>query len=894
MHHSLFLLFITLFICTYSFAQDAKISGKVIDNKTQKGLQAITVLLKSNENKIIAFKSTNKEGEFVFQTSKKLDGAYLEVNHLAYKKKRIDYLANIPTYSIELEENTILLEDVEVKSRPRIQQVGDTLAYNVSSFAQEEDRSIGDVLKRMPGIEVSESGQIKYQGKAISNFYLDGDDLLKDKYRIGTKTIAHKLVQDVEVINNHEHMKVLKNKRYSDDVALNLVTKDEAKISVSGQAKIGAGLPNQYDMELNSVLFNKKYKGLNVLQGNNIGNELKGDLIGFNSSSVLSRLGRTPINNLLDLGTVGNPPIQRAHYLMNNSIGFNANNLYKFKKDWTLTTNIQGVMDKSSKDFSGKTTYLTEKGDISFDEKQYASEREWLGSFNASLAKNIEKYYFNNEFAWEIEDAHANASISSNNLLFELNRYYLIKGFKNKLDYVPALKNGDIIQFGWYFNYGSKPQTLDITPGVYEDLLHEDSPYDKIKQHVEVPSWLTNMSVGYRLPKGRISQYYGVNITADKQNLNSDISIEDGNSLIPLTVISTQNDMEWLRSSVAVQATYDYKHRKLSSQLILPLAFQHTSYNDPLFQLKENLNKIMFEPAFSSRYNFDAQNELSFNFQRGNTFGNIENVYRGYIVRNYRMIANNTADINESIHNNFTLNYKSGKAVKLLFYNLGVNYNRSASSTMISNRIDADNSQIVLIEQENVVNSYGVNAGFDKYIFKWATSLKIGTSVNWTDYNQIFNDELLPFLNTTYSLSPRIETRLWKKLNLSYNGNMSWTTTEQMHSDIGLDQKTFGISQNLSFPLTLYKKFHIQVSGRHLYSHKQRLQDINYFFMDYFMRYAHKKWKTDFELRISNIGNIKRFNTYNINANMQSQNSYELRGRMAVLKAVFNFSETSN
>lgn len=93
--------------------------------------------------------------------------------------------------------------------------------------------------------------------------------------------------------------------------------------------------------------------------------------------------------------------------------------------------------------------------------------------------------------------------------------------------------------------------------------------------------------------------------------------------------------------------------------------------------------------------------------------------------------------------------------------------------------------------------------------------------------------------------------------------------------------------------LPIYKKFHIQVSGRHLYSHQQALQDINYFFIDSFMRYAHKKWKTDFELRISNIGNNKRFNTYNINANMQSQNSYELRGRMAVLKAVFNFSKTS-
>ena len=874
--------------------QGTEISGKVLDAKTKKGLQAITVLLKSNENKIIAFKSSDKDGSFSLRTSKDVTGAYIEVNHLGYKKKRIDGAKAGSIQTIELEENTILLEDVEIKSRPRVRQQGDTLSYNVSSFAQDEDRSIGDVLKRMPGVEVSESGQIKYQGKSISNFYLDGDDLLKDKYSIGTKTIAHKLVQDVQVLNNHEHMKVLKNKRYTDEVAINLVIKDEAKISVSGQAKLGAGLPKQYDLEANTVLFNKRYKGLNVLQGNNIGNELQVDVVGYNSSSILARLGRTQINNLLSLGTVGNPPVAKAHYFMNNSVGVNANNMYKLKKDWQLTSNIQGVYERSTKNFAGRTTYLTENGNISFDESQYAKTKEWLGTFNFALAKNIEKFYFNNEFAWEYEDENSSATITSNTSLFNLSRNHLIKGFKNKMDYVPALKNGNIIQFGWYLNYGSKPQTLEVIPGVFNDLLMEGEPYDRTIQNVEVPSWLTNLSLGYRLPKGKIGQYYSVNLIADKQNLQSDIAIVDGGSPIQLDAKDTQNDMQWLRSSIGIQASYDYRYRRFSSQLILPLAFQNTSYKDPLFQLSENLDKVMFSPSFSSKYNLDPENELSFNYQRSNTFGNIEDVYRGLIVRNYRMISNNTAGINESISNNFGLNYKTGKTVKLLFYNVGLNYTISQATTMISNRIEEDNSQVILVEQENEVKNYGVNVGFDKYLFNWATTIKIGSSIAWTDYNQIFNEELLPFLNTTYAISPRIEAKVWKKLNLSYFSNISWTTSRQLNTSQGLDRNTFNITQNLGFPITLFKGFHMRVSGRHLYSQQQNLKDINYLFLDTFMRYTYKKWKTDFELNITNIGNIKKFETYNINANMQSQNSYELRGRMAILKAVFNLSQKTD
>lgn len=891
MRQYILVLFCSFLFFTNAFGQGTEISGKVIDAKTKKGLQAITVLLKNNENKIIAFKSSDKDGSFSLRTSKDITGAYIEVNHLGYKKKRIDGVGIGAVQTIELEENTILLEDVEIKSRPHVRQQGDTLSYNVSSFAQDEDRSIGDVLKRMPGIEVSESGQIKYQGKSVSNFYLDGDDLLKDKYSIGTKTIAHKLVQDVQVLNNHEHMKVLKNKRYTEEVAINLVIKDEAKISVSGQAKLGAGLPKQYDLESNTVLFNKRYKGLNVLQGNNIGNELQGDLVGFNSSSILARLGRTQINNLLTLGTVGNPPLAKAYYFMNNSVGVNANNMYKLKKDWQLTSNIQGVYERSTKNFAGRTTYLTENGNISFDESQYAKTREWLGSFNFALAKNIERFYFNNEFAWEYEDENSLATLTSNTSIFDLSRNHLIKGLKNKMDYVPALKNGNIIQFGWYLNYGSKPQTLEVIPGVFNVLLKEGEPYDRTIQNVEVPSWLTNLSLGYRFPKGKIGQYYSVNLTADKQNLQSDIEILDGGSAIKLDAKDTQNDMQWLRFSIGIQASYDYRYRRFSSQLILPLAFQNTSYKDPLFQLSENLDKVMFSPSFSSKYNLDPENELSFNYQRSNTFGNIEDVYRGLIVRNYRMISNNTAGINESISNNFGLNYKTGRTVKLLFYNVGLTYTISQATTMISNRIEEDNSQVILVQQENEVKNYGVNVGFDKYLFNWATTIKIGSSIAWTDYNQIFNDELLPFLNTTYTISPRIEAKVWKKLNLSYFGNLGWTTTKQLKANHGLDRNTFNITQNLGFPITLFKGFHMRVSGRHLFSQQQNLKDINYLFLDTFMRYTYKKWKTDFELNITNIGNIKKFETYNINANMQSQNNYELRGRMAILKAVFNFSK---
>lgn len=50
-----------------------------------------------------------------------------------------------------------------------------------------------------------------------------------------------------------------------------------------------------------------------------------------------------------------------------------------------------------------------------------------------------------------------------------------------------------------------------------------------------------------------------------------------------------------------------------------------------------------------------------------------------------------------------------------------------------------------------------------------------------------------------------------------------------------------------------------------------------------------KKVNTDFELNLTNLTDVTSFETYTISANSQFHNRYELRGRMAIFKAVFNF-----
>lgn len=184
-------------------------------------------------------------------------------------------LAGKTTYDFVLQSEGRNLPPVVIKGeRSRFNIRGDTVSYDVLAFSSPQDRVIEDVLKKMPGIQVDDKGKISYNGRAITNFYLDGDNLLDDKYAIGTKNIPNKVVDKVQVMENHQPVKALSGKAFTEQVDINITFRDSAKLRPISQARIGAGLPDNYDEMLSTMLFKGKYKSINYFKTNNTGTDL--------------------------------------------------------------------------------------------------------------------------------------------------------------------------------------------------------------------------------------------------------------------------------------------------------------------------------------------------------------------------------------------------------------------------------------------------------------------------------------------------------------------------------------------------------------------------------------------------------------------------------------------
>lgn len=129
---------------------------------------------------------------------------------MGYESVENEILNMSQTCNLTMKEKATELKEVVVKA-PAIYQRGDTLSFHLSAYTTQSDYTLKDALKKLPGINVEESGKIKYLGKDISSFYIDGLDLLGGKYNIATTNIPASYVNSVQVLNNHQAINMNKD-----------------------------------------------------------------------------------------------------------------------------------------------------------------------------------------------------------------------------------------------------------------------------------------------------------------------------------------------------------------------------------------------------------------------------------------------------------------------------------------------------------------------------------------------------------------------------------------------------------------------------------------------------------------------------------------------------------
>lgn len=870
-----------------SLAQNVMFTGSVKDT-TGQGIADANVLVQDTQAVAVQFTFTDNDGKFALELPDSIvkGNYFIQVNILGYESHKQKIVATQHDYLFILKESFNELKTVKVESAA-IRARGDTLSYNVKSFSREEDRSIGDVIRRLPGMSVSEDGRISFNGKAIDNLLIHSDDLMDGRYGLAARSIGKEIIKSIDVIQNYQSISTLKDRAHSDKTVINLVLQNEKSVKLSGQAMISGGSPKLTNDALNLILLNKKFKMLNSIKYNNSGENYQFDFKDLSSSAV------TQPKNLLSDAVKDNPGVPGAYIFRNNSFAINTNNLYNTKDSLQLRANVGLLLDKNTLNYQSVIENYVQGDTIVYRESQDVFRKPYAFTASINLLQNKANYYLKNQVQLALNGYTNSSNLNFNGNAFQQNLNMQAKTFSNDLQWVPGFLKRDILSVNWAFNYHAAPQDLFIYSGIDSLKLNNGKAYSGLHQYASIPSWHNRASINYYVNNARkIRMNYLAGLENQWQQLNSTLTLKQKNATENTYAGDAGNKLDWLKHRAFVQAGFWRKTNTWNIHLTLPFIAQQIHFKQNEYSLDKKQNNFLIMPELKAEYMLNPEHILNATYRYNQNFGGIEDVFQGIVVGNFRNIYSNDAFIREAASNELALRYEMKKSTSMLFFNAGFTYKNSLRNSVVSTNFDKNIQRTVFLPLENTQENISANVALSKYFFPLKTKLSLNASVQKQHYEQYINEKLLPIQSNLFNLGLEAETLLLNMISLNYAGNfnhMMSKTKLLAQNKFALNNHATVLNQHFSLGITPGIPVTLSLQGRHQVNKNITNAQNNFFFADARLRYRPKKIGVDIDLEVNNLFDQQEFNTYYLSANQVFYENYQLRGRMLLAKATFNF-----
>ena len=592
-----------------------RITGTVTD-KNGEPLTGTIIQVRSNStNKMLRFVKTDSKGSFSIEAA---TDSYLEVSMLGFKKQRIDNLSNEKPLRIVMQEEAVALKEVTVKAS-KVREHGDTLTYNVATFADQNDRNIGDVLSRIPGFEVNkQSGQILYEGKPISKFYIEGLDMLGDKYGIATNSLPQVDVGSVQVMRNHQPIRVLEDFTYTDEAAVNIRMKEGAKSHWVTSFNGGAGISSHtglWKFEGFGLRLKSDFQTMLTYKTNNTGQDISKETTSLFNFDDLENQG-----DYIQLSPPTTPNLAESRTLFNRSHAVTLNTLKRFNESSQM--NVQMIYNNNRETAEGerRTEYFLPDGNRIIDNRkdylQKDNELYALVKYERNSTNQYLKNSLSGDFTWsrqwlnERQRVGASAGMtgtSSHNQFARKPEYdikdnlYIIRKYGNRL--VSFYSNNRII---------SHPQSLSV---------------DTLYQYVSSQRYSTDTYAMGGIKLGRFSLSLKAGVNAALHRLESD---QTG---LPDTIGLLADNSRFSFARLYVQPNLTYKTRDINVELSPTTEYLYEKYSHD-----NGHHQILFSPDLSVKWYVTPRLRLSLGGSASVEPLDASRFYRSLILQDFQYI----------------------------------------------------------------------------------------------------------------------------------------------------------------------------------------------------------------------------------------------------------------
>jgi hypothetical protein len=859
------------------------ILGTVKNTEQNKGVESANVTVQEKDNPaILSFTQTDKEGKYKIEYKGLKDSLVVTTSGFNIQKKSKTVARKNQTLDFTVNFESIALKEVKIIP-PKIKQKGDTIDYTVSGFSDKNDRTIGDVLKKLPGIDVKDNGQILYQSIPINKFYIEGLDLLQGRYGVATNNIEAKDVQSVQILENHQSIKALKDKVFSEQAAINLKLKESAKGVITSNALIGAGLsPFLWSGEITAMYFAKGKQNISTYKGNNTGNDVlaeQNQLYSINSFQQSDA-------GLLSVQSPSPPSISQKRYLFNRANAFTFNNLWKTSSDYQIKAIVNYLNDRIDKSSFDRTEYFLPGNDL-LKVEETTNSRSCINHANADIQLNTnkEKFYLNNslkfEGGWDNEQGNA---ISGDTVRQKLEKpnYSINHTFELVKNYSKTA-----LRISSYNSYSTLPHTLTVQPVLYGNLFDSSENSQAMRQNATSNRFSSNTIVSGGIDRGNLHQDYALNFCADLRHLDSELTSSPfstskgagGEAPDSLRNNLQFNLVEWIFTP---QYTYNYNGWRFSLQL--PVNYTGLFINDYLAERKENNHRLFFNPSLWIQSKLSAYWNLYSSASYSQGLGGIRNAYTGYIMQSYRSLMRNEGDLYETRTQNYSFNLFYRNPIRSLFGNAGITYFDTQANLLygydFTGILQVQKSLAYPNHTKELTTQLGVNRTIDAI----ASTVKIGGSYTLASSFQLSQEKILQINQQRYSIVPEITTRLRSRARFSYRFNYT-ENRSKIKNDTKNLQPIRTISQNVQVNVFPAKNVTVNLGYEYFYNSVIISGSRTMSFGDIGAKYQWRKM--EFLLDYTNIFNSRRYISASYDDTGSYYYAYNLRPAEVLLRVRF-------
>ena len=792
---------------------------------------------------------------------------------------------------VELQTQALVLNEVFVRA-PKVNLFGDTVEFNVQSFVEQQDKSISDVLKRMPGVEVREGGDIYYNGESIGNLYVEGMDLLGGRYSLLTKNLSAQDVKKVEIIEKHQPVKALKGITSGEKPAINLVLQDQARGKWVGSAALAGGVTSDpqalWDGNLFLMRVGRKWNSVNNIKTNNAGEDLSGDLRGM---SLYDRSGSGGGDGFISVGT-SEAPLGAARVRFNTSALANTSNTWKLRNDWKFNTSASYVFDRLESSNSSETTYYFEDGERTVTEGEEAMTRQHNVQARVEAEANRDEYFFRNVLRAEgsFQDAiqtmtgqYPNTQKARLPYIFVSDdiRYIHRKGGRS----LTLMSQNDFTQYDQRLTVLRDGDGNGSAAGLSgpqdnasggQALSSDGGAGSTQRQLVGISDFNTNtyVSTDFRVARSLTLGLTG-GFAASVRRLDSRLEGMGGTGASG----SFSNDLTaaYIRPYVTPSLKYDSKSWEV--RLSAPVSWAKYWGLDT--------DRFIYRASGSVKYMPGPRLSLTVSGSASNSALDIHDFYSGYILRNYRYLtvgSMNTAQ-DESYSVSGRINFKDPVN---MFYIDGT-VNRSWNILQTSSTQDFLGDYIVTGTEYAPSRGESWYASLSSSIGIYGINGKVGVTLSYMDFSttSILQDGVrTPYLSQTISLRPTFNGRLTRWMSLSYE--LGYSHYILSLPGTGTSESKDNFSHTLSLNLSPHRSLDLKLSAEHYYTMLTTDQAKNTVLLD-----ASVAWRlkggVELSLTARNLLNQRTYAYSIFNALQQFSCEYRIRPLNILAGVYFTF-----